>query len=289
MATINAQLSTVNNAVGGIAAAVKTLEASIPSIVHRCFQPLAKDLDNKFEARSAALEAHMAEQDTTIRAMAARLAKTEEELRVQVAQPKMQLAQADWDREVDGSIIVLQAREPVAQADMAEAVKSWLVDAGQPLGESCALEGDARLTTRHVLRFSGPQRSATLGAQKALRAMRLASGGWRVLEAAGAGGRRIAVSASADKSRRTVANEIALRKIKQALATAFPQQRFYVDRDAFSITSRWQPIIKVECSPVEPTVISWNMAAINTLQLDRRTMEPIVESAVRVASIEWVG
>ena len=119
--------------------------------------------------------------------------------------------------------------------------------------------------------------------------MRRGDGTWRSLEADGAGDRKVPVSVGPDKSRKTIATEIALKRIKGALETANPTMRFWVDRSAQTITSRWQPVLRVEADPVEPPTITWCTSGLANLGLSRETLEPVAEGAVQATQHQWSG
>ena len=118
--------------------------------------------------------------------------------------------------------------------------------------------------------------------------MRLAAGSWRELTAAAAGQRTVALAVGPDKSRRTIAQEMALRRIKQSFEGGVVG-RFFVDKTAFTITQRWTPIVKVCCHPDGTTELLWNTQGLEKLGLREAVMEQLASEALRKAAITWSG
>ena len=92
-----------------------------------------------------------------------------------------------------------------------------------------------------------------------------------------------------DKSRATVAHEIALRKVRVAMESAKPGLKLFMDKATFAVTYRWTPLVRVRCSPSAPTELQWNMAGLQQHNLDVAEFKAAAAAAVQEVAVQWTG
>ena len=97
------------------------------------------------------------------------------------------------------------------------------------------------------------------------------------------------VSAGVDKSRSTIAHEVALRKVRVAMEGVRPGLKLFMDKASFAVTYRWTPLVQVRCSPTAPTELQWNLAGLSQHGFSAADFKPAATAAIQEIAVQWSG
>ncbi|CAK0833050.1 unnamed protein product, partial [Prorocentrum cordatum] len=246
------------------AVATSISESELPRKLDKYIQvtlnPRLDELRREFTTKSDTLSAIVQSVDTKVEAHT----KDIQELEDTVKQLQAELAVANqrpskpvvfsfaFEREVDYSIIKINAGKLVSKAKVQEALQPWLeVDAGFA-ADWWSIECRDVLSRVFTVRVAGGEGLTARRVAKALSMLRV-DGHWRQFEIeahSGEGATKLHVSA--DKNPRTIKPEIMGRKVKGLLTTFLGNShRLFLDRERGWLSAKW------------------NVATINRLGLDK--------------------
>ncbi|CAK0902260.1 unnamed protein product, partial [Prorocentrum cordatum] len=93
-------------------------------------------------------------------------------------------------------------------------------------------------------------------------------------------GGRTDLYVSVDKSHCTIRRVLGTKIIRRKFETAYPDKRFYVDKDRGEVSLAWKKLIRYSPAPAGslPTV-EWNIPSLLSLGLDMRVLEARISAA----------
>ena len=201
---------------------------------------------------------------------------------------------ANYERDIDTTIIRLNTSVAVARAVVQDAIASTLSEAAA--GENWAFEGP-EVGQRFVVRFSG---AGGLGAQrcaKFLQSLKKANNEYARFYVSVAGSsQNVEMFMGADKSAKTIRTEVCTKKLKQAVEALHPTLagRTHANRRDGRVSVDWVPLARITVPTKEATpVITWNHAVcalhgIETVAAKNKFLD-LCENARNGAAIEWAG
>ena len=161
---------------------------------------------------------------------------------------------------------------------MQAALDPWLTDSNLQ-AEDYELQGDP-VAKRYTVQIKGQKGYAARKVSQAIGALRIPwrGNGWRKFSAVPpTGGAEVDINVGVDKSPKTVARELGCKKIVRCLLQAFPNRKFFVDRDKGVVSSNWKDLVAFTPPPTgsAPT-IQYCEAHLQEFQMDVREVRRMV-------------
>ena len=178
------------------------------------------------------------------------------------ATPAQGVPDSSWDRIPDGTILRINAAEPIYKPDMLLAIERLLAE---HKGQYVVSGAHDQASRNYTIKFTGLAGVAKTRVQRALASTRRFDGQWEKYEAKvdgdgsnGGAHRDVRVSVSEDKSNKQLARERAGRRMRTILTDMYPDKKFFFNRETGKISSNWIPLAKLEPQQDRTCTISWN-------------------------------
>ena len=180
--------------------------------------------------------------------------------------PSQHTHNPNWDREPDGTIIKVTAKEPVPRDKVVKVLEELLGEYKDKATISGSNDTDSKF---FIIKFTGPPGIAKQRVQKLLASQRQPDGTWKQYcvkthdhgtgLADDARSKSVRLSISEDKSSKQIAMEVSGRKLRDILGDVFPHKTFYLSRADGNISSDWINIAEVVPLPDRTIRIDWQV------------------------------
>jgi hypothetical protein len=205
-----------------------------------------------------------------------------------VHDPSAILAEEDWDRVPDQTLLKVTCQALVEKVAVTEALGSWLAEAGAN-AEQYSTTGPL-LGRRFSVKFSGEPHLAARRVRKAATALRSSDGIWREFTVKSPGGEPCRLYVSEDKSARVVQVEMATKRLQRAIVETSGVACHMVKKDGV-VTTNLVPLAKIDATCDGECQILWHGDALaKTTVSKEKVLEHFAASAkgrAATSAVQW--
>ena len=263
------KLGRLDRSIEDLKARAESLEESHQEIFKKCAD-LSQQIDGKVQSlhgRAGNLQKSNDDLVNKCEGLSRQYEHLAKTLEVAESAPtQVTLQDPGWERDIDGTIIRISAREPVPRAEVIKSLEGLLDEYKDKVIFSGTNDADNK---QYTIKFTGPTGVAKDRVGKVLGRQRQHDGTWqefyakvRPLSGAALSDdniRTIRLSISDDKSPRQVAREIAGKKLREILKDMLPGKRLYFARETGKISCNWVGVARVDPKPDRTVNIEWNV------------------------------
>ena len=269
---------------------VQNVQKSTESLFKRYDSGLQKRFD-KVESDVHSLSCRMADSDRCHSEMQKDIDKLKKTLDLAEnadtsAKVRQAIDEKQFDREIDPTIIDINAEKRVGYEHIKKTVVEWL---DQDFKELFKFLGESAAPTKNVkVQFTGNTLTAATRVDKALRSLRSDDGTWTRLVARDEENQPVKLFEGPDKSKKQIRTEMESKRLRDLLRGLHPAQNFHVLRREGIISSNWKQLARVIPVAEGESVIEWNYAVVAELEIDREAAVRSFRSSTKTSTqVQW--